>query len=245
MGLAKRISTKLFANAKSVDFFGFNFFNTKATSPMDNPFVKENEGINNPVAFINKYVNKDIIEKALSVNPKIKKILEENKLSANYNLESVKSIIMSHLIPTAKLCSKIYIKMGHSTSDESYTYLIQAALLHDIGKIFIPSEILNKRGRLTNEERRIIELHNRLSYEILITTELNEKVANLTYQHHNYDKKLVKNKENQALMIADVYCALREKRPYKKPINDICAKTILYDMGAKQEIDSRYINLIN
>ena len=82
---------------------------------------------------------------------------------------------MSHLIPTARKAKETYLNLGHSEKENNYLYLVEAALLHDIGKIFIPPEILNKQGKLSLKERRIIELHNRLSYEILITTKLNPK----------------------------------------------------------------------
>lgn len=200
--------------------------------------------LNQPVRFIKKYVNSKTIENALQQNPKIAKILKENGLSENFNIQNVDSIIMSHLIPTSKVAQKIYTKMGHSYSETEFQYLVQAALLHDIGKCFIPSEILNKRGKLTPRERSIIQLHNQLSYEILKTTDLNPKVAQLALEHHDYDKKLKRSHENQALTIADVYCALKEDRPYKKALSDLCAKTVLYDMGTKGSFDTRYINLV-
>ena len=134
--------------------------------------------------------------------------------------------------------------MGHKKTDISYLRLTQAALLHDIGKVFIPSEILNKKGKLTFKERSIVELHNKLSYEILKTTNLHPHVAKLTLEHHDYDKNLKRNEENQALTIADIYSALREKRPYKKPINDITARAILYDMGTNGKLDTRYVSYV-
>ena len=74
--------------------------------------------------------------------------------------------------------------------DDAYMEDIEiAGLLHDIGKVFIPSEILNKNGRLTQKERQIVELHNRLSHEILKTTRLHQKVAQFALEHHDYDKK--------------------------------------------------------
>jgi HD-GYP domain-containing protein (c-di-GMP phosphodiesterase class II) len=81
--------------------------------------------------------------------------------------------------------------------ENGYLYLTQAALLHDIGKVFIPSEILNKKGKLTPKEREIVQLHNRLSYEILKTTDLNPKVAQLAYEHHDYEKQVKRTEENQ------------------------------------------------
>ncbi|MBQ4646406.1 MAG: HD domain-containing protein [Candidatus Gastranaerophilales bacterium] len=205
---------------------------------------ESNLALTQPVRFIRKYVNEETINNALAKNPNIARILKENGLKAEFNYENVNSIIMSHLIPTAKTAQRVYTKMGHKESEMSYLYLTQAALLHDIGKGFIPSEILNKRGKLSARERETIELHNQLSYEILKTTDLNEKVAQLAYEHHDYNKNVKRNHENQALTISDVYCALKEDRPYKKALSDICAKTVLYDMGTKGSFDTRYINYL-
>lgn len=216
-----------------------NFQSSKfVTSPIDEAAYAQ------PVKFIGKYVNNAVIDNAIKVNPNIEKILKENNLSLNYNLNNVTSIIMSHLIPTAKTAQSIYAKIGHKKSEETFMHLAQAALLHDIGKVFIPEEILNKRGKLSLKERSVIELHNKLSYEILKTTDLNPTVAKLALEHHDYDKNISRSPENQALTVADVYCALREARPYKKPLNDLGAKTILYDMGTNGKFDIRYINLI-
>ncbi|MBE7708057.1 MAG: HD domain-containing protein [Cyanobacteria bacterium SIG27] len=200
--------------------------------------------LNQPIRFIKKYVNEATIKNAIEKNPNIERILKENGLTADFNLQNVESIVMSHLIPTSKTAQKIYTKMGHAVDEASYVYLTQAALLHDIGKCFIPSEILNKRGKLTLKERAIIQLHNKLSYEILKTTDLNPQVAQLAFEHHDYEKSLKRSQENQALTISDVYCALKENRPYKKPLSDLCARTILYDMGTKGSFDTRYINLV-
>lgn len=205
---------------------------------------EDNLAINNPVRFISKYVNNAVINKAIELNPNIKRILEEYNLPLKFEIQNVTSIMMSHLIPTAKVTQKIYSKMGHKKEQSDYLRLTQAALLHDIGKVFIPAEILNKRGKLTPKERKIVELHNKLSYEILKTTNLHFNVAKFALEHHNYEKNVKKSHENQALTIADVYCALREKRPYKKSFSDITAKTILYDMGAKGELDSGYISCL-
>ena len=200
--------------------------------------------LTSPIRFIGKYANPYTIQNAIDTNPNIKRILEEKNLPLKFEIQNFNSIIMSHLIPTSKVTQKIYLNMGHKKEEADYLRLTQAALLHDIGKVFIPSEILNKKGRLTPAEREIVELHNRLSYEVIKTMNLNPKVAQYALEHHNYSKKVQSTHQNQALTIADVYCALREARPYKKPYSDISAKTILYDMGAKGQLDSRYISCL-
>ncbi len=197
-----------------------------------------------PIQFIKRYLNYPIIERAIKINPNIKSILNENALEARFEIANATSIIMSHLIPCAKTAQNIYKKIGHKETELNYLHLTQAALLHDIGKVFIPSSILLKKGRLSSSERQIVELHNLLGYEVIKTTNLNPLVAKFIYEHHNYSGKVARNDENQALTVADVYCALREKRPYKRPLGDLTAKTILYDMGTKGQFDTKYISYI-
>lgn len=197
------------------------------------------------LSFIQRYANIISLTNAINKNPNIKRILEENGLECNLQIENLNSIIDSHLIPCAQTVGMMYKKLGHKKDEQDYQNLIQAALLHDIGKVFIPKEILNKKGRLSKAEREIVELHNKLSYEILKTTDLDPKVAQLALEHHDYEGNITRSVENQLLTIADCYCALRENRPYKKAMNDIAAKTILYDMGTKGNFDTRYINYIN
>lgn len=211
-----------------------------STPELDNDFLAKNF----PVRFINKYVNASVIEKAIKLNPEITRMLNEVGLEVQINIDNVTSIIMSHLIPTAKLATKIFSRMGYKQDETAFNQVMQAALLHDIGKALIPAEILNKNGRLSFSERRIVELHNKLGYEIIKTTNLGSTIAQLVLDHHDYDKKVSKNHANQAITIADVYSALREKRPYKKPISTIRAKAILYDMGLNGKLDTRYISLI-
>ena len=235
----KELKNDVYQSAQSAEKLGL--LPKQTTNPIAPSTFDAELAINNPVKFINNYVNTDTINEAIAKNPNIASILEENGLTTKYEIKNVQDIIYSHLIPTAKKAQDIYEKMGHSKTEDEYVYLAQAALLHDIGKAFIPSEILNKKGKLSHKEREIIELHNRLSQEVLKTTGLHPKVAQLAFEHHDYDKNIKKTQANQALRIADIYSALRENRPYKAPISDIGARTILYDIGTKGEIDTRYI----
>lgn len=243
MGFSKR-NDILNANSVACNMTDINLVDEKMSFAHTISF-EDDLALNSPVRFIARYVNASVIKNAINNNPNIKEILESNGLSLEFNLDNVTSITMSHLIPTAIRTQKLYIRMGHSKSEVNYLRLTQAALLHDIGKVFIPDEILNKKGKLTLKERSIVELHNKLSYEILKTTDLHPKVAQFALEHHDYDKNIIRSHENQALTIADIYSALREARPYKKPINDLCARIILYDMGANGKLDTRYISYVS
>ena len=219
-----------------------NAFN--ACCVFDDKNSNEYLALNNPIQFIFRYLNAKTIDNAIKSNATIENLLRDYNLTCDYSLENASSIIVSHLVPTARLAHRMFYNINVNPSFDDYAVLIQSALLHDIGKIFIPKKILNKKTKLSLSERRIIELHNRLSYEILKTTNLKPQVAHLAWEHHNYDNCFKKTILNQILTIADIYCALREVRPYKKAHSDIAAKIMLYDMGANGMFDVSYIRYL-
>jgi HD-GYP domain-containing protein (c-di-GMP phosphodiesterase class II) len=109
-------------------------------------------------------------------------------------------------------------------------YLFQigvAAILHDAGKLFIPSEILNKPGKLTNEERLIIETHSLRGASFILKHDTFPKLAVLgALEHHiKYDgtgypsipTAYQPNIISQMIAISDVFDAMRTRRSYKEP----------------------------
>ena len=133
--------------------------------------------------------------------------------------------------------------------DEPYREcIIKAAPLHDLGKIAIPDNILNKPGRLTEEEFEYIKIHPQKGYDIVDTIfsglddkrllEVSENIA--LYHHEKYDgsgyPKGLKGEEipleARIMAIADVYDALVSKRVYKKPMpHEEAYKVIKDSMG--------------
>lgn len=98
------------------------------------------------------------------------------------------------------------------------------ALLHDVGKIDIPAEILNKPGRLTDGERRVIESHPRVGCEMLADVDFPWDVLPMVRSHHErwdghgYPDQLSGQQIPLAariLTVADVYDALTTDRPYR------------------------------
>lgn len=99
-------------------------------------------------------------------------------------------------------------------------------MLHDIGKMFVPKEILNKPGRLTYEEYDIMKTHSEKGYEYLRDRyDIPVKSYMTVYQHHEkydgsgYPKSLDNSKICPGARIAaisDVYDALTSHRPYRK-----------------------------
>ena len=112
--------------------------------------------------------------------------------------------------------------------------LKDAAILHDFGKVLIPPEILNKHGKLTDEEHKIMDLHSIIGYEMLKNSGVNDEVLKLVrFHHNNFEEKGAKRDyipdiNLQILNIADKYSALTEKRVYKEALTPKQALTIIY-----------------
>jgi HD-GYP domain-containing protein (c-di-GMP phosphodiesterase class II) len=114
-------------------------------------------------------------------------------------------------------------------SDErALSEIAHGAMLHDIGKRHIPARILTKPGRLTDEERSIIELHPRTGYEELCRRgDLNFGQLMMVYQHHErmdgggYPVGITAEEIHdwaRLLAIVDVFEAITSLRPYRRPM---------------------------
>jgi putative two-component system response regulator len=99
-----------------------------------------------------------------------------------------------------------------------------AGLLHDIGKISVPAEILSKPGKITQDEYNIIKQHCQIGYEILKGIEFPWPVAQIVLQHHEkmngsgYPFGLTGEEillEARILTVADVIEAMSSHRPYR------------------------------
>jgi len=118
-----------------------------------------------------------------------------------------------------------------------------AALLHDIGKIGVPTEILNKPGKLTEDEYNIIKLHPIHTKTILEKISDFTSIANFAYSHHeNYDgtgypQGLSGDEipfESQIIQVADAYDAMTSERAYRKALSTYEALSIIEKEMGKQ-----------
>jgi putative nucleotidyltransferase with HDIG domain len=123
--------------------------------------------------------------------------------------------------------TQLSLKIGKAMnlSDENLDILHRAALLHDIGKIAVPSAILDKPGRLTEAEYRIIQQHPKTGARILEPVKAYRNVIPIVVQHHEcfngsgYPDGLSGSAIAQGariLSVADVYDALASDRPYRE-----------------------------
>ncbi|MCK5178380.1 MAG: HD-GYP domain-containing protein, partial [Candidatus Omnitrophica bacterium] len=113
-------------------------------------------------------------------------------------------------------------------SKSFFENLYIAALLHDIGKIAIPEDILNKPGRLTKEEYVIIQKHPIKGAEIITPLSLSQECYNgILYHHEHFDGKgYPEGLEGEnipvsasIIAVADAYDAMTSERPYRKSLD--------------------------
>ena len=175
------------------------------------------------------FVDKNTITQLAKSNPQIMRILRDNKIPLKVNTKELEDLKNGHLMDTRITAAKMYSALPQEMKAQvNLMDLQQAAMLHDYGKVLIPEKILNKNGKLTNDEKKIMDLHSELGYELLKQQGVKQNVLNMIRYHHqnpqgtgypsvgdNYTHDI----SAQILTTADKYSALREKRSYKEPLN--------------------------
>ena len=122
---------------------------------------------------------------------------------------------------TCRLCEKLKLSKGFTV------YCTTCAYLHDIGKIFIPPSVLQKPGKLTEEEYEVMKTHTSIGYKICMNDlKLRPYAAGTLYHHESLDGSGYPHKlqekdipyEAQIIRVADEFDALVNKRQYKSHI---------------------------
>ena len=132
-----------------------------------------------------------------------------------------------------------------------------AALMHDIGKVNTPLEVLNKPGKLTNDEFDVMKRHVVDGAHILRRTpEMPALAPIVAFEHHlkqdlsGYPEKIGSRKLNLCTMIvsiADVFDALRSNRPYREGMATVRIRSIMGEQGNpafNQALLKRFVNLM-
>lgn len=127
-------------------------------------------------------------------------------------------------------------------------------LMHDVGKMCVPLEILNKPGKLDEEELRIMQSHTSLGYELLKSSQgMYIGAVNTAYNHHEridgkgYPQKLMGGKLSlytRIVTIADMYDAMTSDRVYQKGRTHLEATKLMYDMAGLQVDEKLFIKFI-
>lgn len=135
-------------------------------------------------------------------------------------------------------------------SENEYYNLKIGSLLHDIGKIAIPNEILKKEGPLTKAEFEIMKQHAVYTYEILSNLK-HEHILNIASNHHEklngkgYPRGLSDLTLSEKIVaVADIFVALIQKRSYKDGFSKDKVIEILSNCANKGEIDGEVVKKV-
>ncbi len=192
---------------------------------------------------------RDITERK-KAEEKIQQTLESLRKAVGTTIQVLVSAVESrdaytagHQSRSANLARAIAVEMG--LAQEKTEGIRMAGIIHDIGKLSIPAEILSKPTKLTEIEFSLIKVHSESGYEMLKNVESPWPLAEIVYQHHEringsgYPRNLKGDEilvESQILAVADVVEAMASHRPYRPTLGIEAAleeieknKGILYD----------------
>jgi PAS domain S-box-containing protein/putative nucleotidyltransferase with HDIG domain len=182
-------------------------------------------------------------EKLQKSYEQIKKVLEGTINALSTALSKRDPYTMEHQRRVTKLACAIASDM--QLPGDQIEGIRVAGLLHDIGKLNIPSEILTKPEKLTKAEFEIIKIHPQASFDIIQGIEFPWPISTIVLQHHEkingsgYPANLTEKEillESKVLTVADVVEAMSSHRPYRPSLglqtalDDVMANAgILYD----------------
>ena len=202
----------------------------------------------------NDYLKKDVevFELKLKVESliKLKKTLDQLEDMENIILSLAKAVEVKDKYTEghATRVSLYALKIGKSIglSEKQTEDLSFAGILHDVGKIGIPDNILNKPGKLTNKEYEVIKQHPLTGEEICTPIKSFSRICRIIRHHHEklngsgYPDGLTGNDldiETRIMTVADIYDALTSNRAYRPSMDNKTAFEILFDSANNGELD--------
>jgi putative nucleotidyltransferase with HDIG domain len=166
------------------------------------------------------------IEEMARVSKSAEKLFEESIHAMDIMMEIRDPYTSSHQKRVARLSVDIAKVMALPA--DRIKGIQMGALVHDIGKLAIPPEIINKPGRLTPGEYEVIKTHTSIGHRIVKDISFSWPVAKMVLQHHErmngtgYPMGLKKDEillESRILAVADVVEAMSANRPYRPALD--------------------------
>ncbi|MBI3317559.1 MAG: CHASE2 domain-containing protein [Candidatus Omnitrophica bacterium] len=204
-----------------------------------------------------EYVSSELEERNLALERALAELRHLHEQLESSFLEVTKSLVLAletkdaytagHLERVSRYATRLAEVLD--LPREEVGAIREAALLHDIGKIGLPDEVLHKVGRLTDEEREIIKQHLSIGAKILEPMKFFRSITTLIYHHHEwyngqgYPHGLAGDfipSGAQVIAIADAFDAMTTHRGYNKPMSSPEALAEL-KRGAGQQFNPLYV----
>lgn len=197
------------------------FFFSKKEKKFDSIFM---DLLQNIAGNIGLLIVKNQLEKEVNLAQlDLIKLLDLNFKTLTKILEYRDPYTIQHQNSVADVAVELAKRMNLNESTINDIYL--ASKLHDIGKISVPMEILNKPFKLSKEEFALIKVHPQTSFDIIRDFPCNSNVKRMVLEHHERNNGLgypngLKSEEilpeSKILIVADVLSAMIEDRPYRR-----------------------------
>jgi PAS domain S-box-containing protein/putative nucleotidyltransferase with HDIG domain len=182
----------------------------------------------------------------LATNRRLETIVREVTETMGHVVEARDPYTQGHQVRVATICKLLAKEMGLPDSD--IEGIAVAALVHDIGKLAVPSEILTKPGKLSETEFALIKEHPQTGFEILGHIDFGWPVAEIALEHHErmdgtgYPNGMVGDEILPAariMAVADVIEAMASHRPYRAALGLDAA--VAEVVGHPEKFDSQVI----
>ena len=194
---------------------------------------------------------RDTIAQLESSESELRRLREETIRRLSWAAEFRNQETGEHIVRMSLYCALLARLAG---LDAERAELIRiASPMHDVGKIGIPDRILLKPGRLTDEERRVMEAHTEMGHRILAGSdvELLDLAAEMALTHHErmdgtgYPGRLAADEipiEGRICAVADVFDALTSDRVYRKAFQPDEARSVMLE-GRGTQFDAELLDL--
>ena len=121
-------------------------------------------------------IQKYAVKRMMSLNPSVKALLKQYKIKPEIDTKTLSELTSGHMNETCNIAEGVLSMLPEDLKMNLDKSIIkEASMLHDLGKVLIPSKILNKPAKLNIKEREIMNIHSTLGYELLKTQNISPK----------------------------------------------------------------------
>jgi putative two-component system response regulator len=200
----------------------------------------------------NEHLNKEILER-MKIETMLKNSMTRLEKTIEGSINTISLIIEmrdlytgGHQKHVAQLCRAMAMEMGFSSKQVQGIYY--ASLIHDIGKLVVPIEVLVKPGAISEIEMMLIKVHTQAGWEMLRNIETPWPIAKIALQHHErmdgsgYPSGLTGDQilvEAKIVAVADVVESMTFDRPYRAALGiEKALEEIIKNKGILYDVDS-------
>ena len=186
-------------------------------------------------------MNKSLMKGTTGTFPTTNERMKKTKEAIARTIDMKDRYTKGHSVRVADYTSMLAEELGYD--EDTVEKYHNIALLHDIGKIGIKPEVLNKAGKLTDEEFTLIKSHSIQGYNVLKDISIMPELADGARSHHErpdghgYPDGLEGEKiprAAQIIAVADTFDAMYSDRPYRKRMNFDKAVSIIKEVSGTQ-----------